>query len=38
LDTQNTYVTVPSTDRLTSNIVGLDIYNGDNKDIGNVPL
>jgi sporulation protein YlmC with PRC-barrel domain len=33
---QNTYVTVPSTDRLTSNIVGLDIYNGDNKEIGTI--
>src|ERR1700761_6616262 len=30
------YVTVPSTDDLSSKVVGLDIYNKDNKDIGTI--
>jgi sporulation protein YlmC with PRC-barrel domain len=30
------YVTVPSTDDLSSKLVGLDIYNKDNKDIGTI--
>jgi len=30
------YVTVPSTDDLSSKVVGLDIYNKDNKDIGKI--
>jgi sporulation protein YlmC with PRC-barrel domain len=32
----DTYVTVPSNDDLTSKLVGLDIYNKDNKDIGTI--
>ena len=31
-----TYVNVPETDELSSKVVGLDIYNGDNKDIGTI--
>lgn len=31
-----TYVTVPSNDELGSKLVGLDIYNKDNKDIGTI--
>ena len=31
-----TYVNVPSTDDLSSKLVGLDIYNKDNKDIGTI--
>ncbi len=31
-----TYVDVPSTDDLSSKLVGLDIYNKDNKDIGKI--
>lgn len=30
------YVTVPSSDELSSKLVGLDIYNKDNKDIGTI--
>ena len=30
------YVTVPSSDDLSSKLVGLDIYNKDNKDIGTI--
>jgi sporulation protein YlmC with PRC-barrel domain len=30
------YVSVPSTDDLSSKLVGLDIYNKDNKDIGTI--
>jgi sporulation protein YlmC with PRC-barrel domain len=32
----DTYVTVPSRDDLSSKVVGLDIYNKDNKDIGTI--
>lgn len=32
----DTYVTVPSSDDLSSKVVGLDIYNKDNKDIGTI--
>jgi len=32
----NQYVTVPSSDDLSSKLVGLDIYNKDNKDIGTI--
>jgi sporulation protein YlmC with PRC-barrel domain len=32
----DTYVTVPSGDDLSSKVVGLDIYNEDNKDIGTI--
>ena len=32
----DTYVTVPSNDDLSSKLVGLDIYNKDNKDIGTI--
>ncbi|MDA9522080.1 hypothetical protein XI06_17735 [Bradyrhizobium sp. CCBAU 11434] len=31
-----TYVNVPSTDNLSSKLIGLDIYNKDNKDIGQI--
>ncbi|CCD98320.1 PRC-barrel domain-containing protein [Bradyrhizobium sp. STM 3809] len=31
-----TYVTVPSQDELSSNLVGLDVYNSNNKDIGEI--
>ena len=31
-----TYVNVPSTDDLSSKVIGLDIYNKDNKDIGTI--
>ena len=31
-----TYVNVPSTDDLSSKLVGLDVYNKDNKDIGTI--
>jgi sporulation protein YlmC with PRC-barrel domain len=30
------FVTVPQTDEMSSKVVGLDIYNGDNKDIGQI--
>jgi len=33
---RSAYVTVPSTDRLSSNLVGLDVYNDQNKDIGTI--
>jgi sporulation protein YlmC with PRC-barrel domain len=32
----NTYVNVPANDELSSKLVGLDIYNKDNKDIGTI--
>lgn len=32
----DTYVTVPQADDLSSKVVGLDIYNHDNKDIGTI--
>jgi sporulation protein YlmC with PRC-barrel domain len=32
----DTYVTVPSNDDLSSKVVGLDIYNKDNKDVGTI--
>ncbi len=32
----DTYVTVPTSDDLSSKVVGLDIYNKDNKDIGTI--
>jgi hypothetical protein len=32
----NTYVSVPEHDDLSSKVVGLDVYNNDNKDIGTV--
>ncbi len=36
-DAQGTmFTTVPSTDRLSSEVVGLDVYNGANKDIGTI--
>ena len=30
------FVSVPSTDELSSNVVGLDVYNNDNKNIGQI--
>jgi len=35
-NSSDTYVNVPSTDDLSSKLVGLDIYNKDNKDIGTI--
>ena len=35
-NSSETYVTVPSNDELSSKVVGLDIYNKDNKDIGTI--
>ena len=35
-DNTDAYVTVPSSDDLSSKVVGLDIYNKDNKDIGTI--
>jgi sporulation protein YlmC with PRC-barrel domain len=32
----DTYVTVPGRDDLSSKVVGLDVYNNDNKDIGTI--
>ena len=32
----NTYVNVPQRDDLSSKVVGLDVYNNDNKDIGTI--
>lgn len=29
-----TFISVPGTDKISSNVVGLDVYNADNKDIG----
>jgi sporulation protein YlmC with PRC-barrel domain len=31
-----TFVTIPSSDELSSNLVGLSVYNKDNKDIGTI--
>lgn len=33
---QDAYVTVPSSDELSSKLVGLDVYNNENKDIGTI--
>jgi sporulation protein YlmC with PRC-barrel domain len=35
-NSSETYVAVPSNDELSSKVVGLDIYNKDNKDIGTI--
>ena len=35
-NSSDVYVTVPSSDDLSSKLVGLDIYNKDNKDIGTI--
>ena len=35
-NSSETYVTVPSNDELSSKVVGLDIYNKDNKEIGTI--
>jgi sporulation protein YlmC with PRC-barrel domain len=35
-DTHDMFVTVPERDDLSSKVVGLDIYNSDNKDIGTI--
>ena len=32
----STFVTVPATERLSSNLVGLDVYNNDHKDVGTI--
>ncbi len=32
----STFVTIPQSDELSSKVVGLDIYNNDNKDIGQI--
>jgi hypothetical protein len=34
-DTSN-FATIPSTDELSSKVIGLDVYNNDNKDIGTI--
>ncbi len=34
-DTSN-FATIPSTDELSSKLIGLDVYNNDNKDIGTI--
>jgi hypothetical protein len=34
-DTSN-FATIPSTDELSSKVIGLDVYNSDNKDIGTI--
>jgi hypothetical protein len=34
-DTSN-FATIPSTDELSSKVIGLDVYNTDNKDIGTI--
>jgi PRC-barrel domain len=35
-NSSDTYITVPTSDDLSSKVVGLDIYNKDNKDIGTI--
>jgi sporulation protein YlmC with PRC-barrel domain len=30
------FVSIPTSDQLTSNVIGLDVYNNDNKDVGQI--
>jgi len=36
VNNESTYVNVPETDDISSKVVGLDIYNSENKDIGTI--